>query len=106
MTDNAVAAARIAQYEDDGYDHVSFTENVRVVRGVFKCCGCGAIQADYALPGTDNVVSCDPCSVCDKADEFDILELVGRVDGGPEVDLLPIYQRDIPPLRKDTTWAK
>jgi hypothetical protein len=81
---------------DKTYDHVSFSD-MQLIRGRWECVACGAMQADYVLPGSENVLTCGPCPACGQEDKgFYVRELIGRVHGkGPEINLQPIYDRDI-----------
>lgn len=83
-------------FDQDGYARSRFEPAVTITRGLFECCACGAKQADYALPGSDGQVTCRACEHCGSRELY-FLELFGRVDGGPEINLVPIYERDIWP---------
>lgn len=83
-------------FDDEGYTRSHFEPNVQVTRGLFECCSCGAKQADYALPGSDETVTCRACEICGH-EQLYFLELFGRIDGGPEINLVPIYERDVWP---------
>lgn len=83
-------------FDPEGCALSRFTPAVTLTRGLFECCTCGAKQADYALPGSDGRVTCHVCEQCG-GDRLYFLELFGRVDGGPEVNLVPIYERDVYP---------
>lgn len=81
--------------DDDGAIMAHFEPGVIATIIRSECAQCGAQEADYALPGVRDVMETPSCA-CGSHLYFH-RQMVGRLPDGTEVDLLPIFERDILP---------